>query len=93
MSDQRKNWGVHLFECAYCDLSDSSNPRFCPEGERAAKKLVLTPKVVELLVAAADEWVEEEYHRAAVRRSHEPYVWSLEELAARERQFMDAKLS
>lgn len=61
--EQADAWGRHFFVCSYCDLSDFAQPRFCPEGERQANKLVRTPEALDYLIHMADEWADEEYHR------------------------------
>lgn len=104
--DAARDWGRHFFTCSYCqiDLDDYTKDRFCPEGMRRRDKVLATPENRAYLIRMADEWAQDEWHRAdstsrigramveATNAERGPRVYSTEELGARERRFMDAKL-
>lgn len=85
--DVARDFGRHFFTCSYCqiDLDDMSKDRFCPEGARLRDKVLATPENRAYLIRMADDWAQDEWN-------HRSRYYSTEELGARERRFMDAKL-
>ena len=85
-----RQFGEHFFACPYCriDLDDYTRDRFCDEGERLKSLVLATPENRAYLIRMADEWATDQYNREQGGSS----LWTLEDLAAHDQRFLDARL-